>query len=739
MNKRKFLILSSILCSLVTIVLVTTTLFGILKKNHTSNPSTTPTTDITVGDGDIVSGVKDLFLIVGDEYVDEFISSSNYTGSLLVAKNSNTFVAAQAGTESISIKNGTEVYSYNINVFEKGDGSDANPFNIVRPEDLLELTSLHQGEYKYYIQRCDLDLSGYASWAPIGKLTAPFIGSYDGNGKNIVNMNIEVTPENIDNYLDNAMTVGGSNGTMLTVGFFGFVGDVYAIETSEILGVNIVDARVNTSAIETQDVRPTLTITQSFVGVLAGYVAYTDVDGRNGKVSSTINSAIAADNINSVNQGITGFVGGAYFGNMAGYSVETKISSKNPGVMLQDGAKYVYYGANYAGLVGLNHNANMSNFVVELEVSVRNYENTIISGAIGYIKTNNSNPTAIEIKDIEVNNLVVELSRYSYVNDYANVIAGVINCNYNKLAKLSNVSVNNAIVNAIGSGQVSGIINTNYGEIAGVTVSGLFKGVVVSGVVYENYGKIELGTEDGLYVVDVTLRAQTKGAGVAINNYAVITGGDESKQSTVKASITWSPVVANFDTIKNDSMLAGLAIYSGGAGSTIEYINALVNIYDGINMAGAVGNLNGTLSNLVVNATIRTIAGEVGVAAYSGQTNLVGGIVALVEEDNGVDVKIADVVANITVNNTNKIDTSNKYGLSVFGAIVARAERNIEVKNSTATNIVEVTLYSNYCGNGTQKIGSLVGDGIGTVVEQGDYSQRVALCVIESAQGAEIK
>lgn len=732
MKKRNFIILSTILCSIVTIALVATTIFGAVKKNAV-DLNNEPMAEVNVGGNEIISEYVHLYLIVGDEYSDGFVSTSNYSGSLLSSKNETTFVAEKAGSELVSVKNGEVVRGYNITIYEKGDGSEANPYNIVRAEDLIKLTNENQGDYKHYIQRCNLDLSAYESWAPIGKLTTPFIGNYNGNGKKITNMNIVVTPNNIDNYLDSAQSLGGVNGTALTVGFFGYVGDINAISTSVIKDINIENAKINTTAIETEAVRPTLQITQSYVGVLAGYIAYTDVIGLDNVISSNINSAVSADNINSVNVGTTGFIGGAYYGNISGYNIKTEISSKNPGVMVSVDGGFKYYGANYAGILGLNHNTNVSDMAVELSVDVRNYENTIISGAIGYIKTG-TKVKEFSIKNIDVNNLVVNLKRYSYINNYANIIAGAINCNYNALTTIENVKVNNAIINAIGSGQVSGIINTNYGVVKNAVVSGMFKGTIAAGVVFENYGTIEYTNDlDVLYAVDVDLRAQTKAAGIAIYNeqQGKISGVDS--YTMIKSSISWSIVKTDFDKIKETSMLAGIAVYNGGV---IENIHTLTNIYDGINMAGAVGTLEGSIKNLSINVTMRTIAGESGIEVYSGQTNLVGGVVALVPS-GAENVVIEDVIANITVNNIEKIDTANKFGFNVFGAIIAKAESSVQVINNDELNKVEVTLYSNYTSASTQKIAAIaaiISDGAN--INAG--TQKVTLAIIESAENAEI-
>lgn len=734
MKKRILILVSTIICAMATVALVAITLVGAFKTG-----STTPggvdesTTNIGVEGGNLTNENSEVYLIVGDEFSDGFMTSENYTGTLLSAKNETTFVAEVAGTEQLSIQTETVVRSYTITVFEEGDGSEANPYNIISPEDLIQLTSDNSGLYAYYKLQRDLDLSAYESWAPIGKLTDPFLGSFDGNGYQIKNLNIVVTPENLSNYLDNALTQGGSNGTMLTVGFFGFVGDVAAVQTSYIKNLDVVDAKIDTTAIETEQVRPTIQITQSYVGTLAGYTAYTDIIGseNNNQVSVELNSAISADKTTTLYTAVAGMVGGAYYSNIENYSVNTVISSKNPGVIKDNGSGYNYYGTVYAGALGYNFNTNVQNLNVNLTAEVKNYEGTVVAGAIGYIESG-KNAKVITIKDVTVDNLFVRLNRYSNFDTYAGVVAGAINCNYNTLTTMENIRVTNAVVNAIGTGQVVGLINTNHGTIINPYVSGSFNGTIVAGIVYENRGTITYDANmQDLYVIEVDLKGQTQVAGMAIYNYGLIQGSEQL--STIKASLRWSIVNKYFDECSNDFVMAGISAYNHG---TIENIHTVTNIYDAVNAAGAVGELTGTIKNLNINTTIRTIAGRVGVTNYSGKSNCIGGVAIWAK---GASVEVIDVNANVTVNNTNTINTENLYGLNVFGSIVAVVDGEVDIYSAKEQeNIVQVTLFTNYSQNETQQIGKVAGtESENSVISMEKTS--VVLAIIKTADGANVE
>lgn len=733
MKKRILILVSTLVCALTTVALVAVTIVGAIKSNKVNNgDSVPPIVDVGAGNGSLISEDVYVNLIVGDSYSDGVLTKSNYTGTLLEATSETTFVAKVVGSEQLSIQIESVVKNYNINVYEMGDGTEANPFIIVNPEDLITLVNENMGDYKYYSQKGDLDLSSYESWAPIGTLSNPFIGSYNGNGYSINNLQIVVTPENVGTYKTSMMTKGGSVNEMLTVGFFGYVGDVNAVATSYIKELSIKDAFIDTTAIETDSVRTSLKLTQSYVGTLAGYTAYTDIIGAEDKtvVTSTINSSISADSKTTFYTAVSGFVGGSYYSNISGYSIKADITGKNPGTIQVNEGKTSYYGSVYAGVLGYNFNTNVENIAVELSADVKNYEGTVVSGAFAYIESG-KNARNISIKNIEVNNLYVKLNRVSNFTTYTGLVSGAVNANYNNLTVMENISVNNAVVNAIGTGQVSGIITTNYGTLRNAKVSGVMKATIVAGVVYENYGDIEFNSEmQAENAVNVELKGQTKVAGVAIYNNGKIIG-DENLTKVV-ASLSWSIVNKDFDKNKANFIIAGIAVQNKG---TIKNIQTQTNIYDAVNAGGAVGMLEGTIENCVINTTIRTIVGKVGTTQYSGKSNLIGGIVM---KTVGGASKIIDVTGNITVNNTKVINTENLYGLNVFGSVVASMEGDVKVLTTTGMPTqIQVTLFTNYSENATQYIGKIVGvQNEGTKIEF--TGAKVSIAIVKTANGAVI-
>lgn len=69
----------------------------------------------------------------------------------------------------------------------EGDGTESDPYVIMTPTQLDEVRNdLHA----YYVLGADIDLSGYASWDPIGAFKEPFTGTFDGDGHTISNLKV---------------------------------------------------------------------------------------------------------------------------------------------------------------------------------------------------------------------------------------------------------------------------------------------------------------------------------------------------------------------------------------------------------------------------------------------------------------------------------------------------------------------------------------------------------------------
>lgn len=92
-----------------------------------------------------------------------------------------------------------------------GSGTYEDPYEINTASDVADLVVAVNGGADqsgvYFLQTADIDLSTFGNFTPIGLPTAPFSGSYDGNGYAVINLSINNT----------------ANSTTNAYGFFGYV------------------------------------------------------------------------------------------------------------------------------------------------------------------------------------------------------------------------------------------------------------------------------------------------------------------------------------------------------------------------------------------------------------------------------------------------------------------------------------------------------------------------------------
>lgn len=106
--------------------------------------------------------------------------------------------------------------------FSGGSGVEGDPFIISTANDLLEVREvIDNGTAAFYKLEDDISLQGI-SWTPIGTSSTPFMGHFDGNGCEIINLNIQSTDSRVGLFgvannatvenltIQNATVVGGS-------------------------------------------------------------------------------------------------------------------------------------------------------------------------------------------------------------------------------------------------------------------------------------------------------------------------------------------------------------------------------------------------------------------------------------------------------------------------------------------------------------------------------------------------
>ena len=130
--------------------------------------------------------------------------------------------------------------------FAGGDGTAASPYLIATAEGL---DAVRNDLSAYYQLISDIDLSSYENWEPIGRSNTPFIGSFNGSGYTIRNLQI--------------------NASLNYIGLFGFTDGAYLLQ------VGLLDPVISGS---------------DSVGPLVGYAYSTRVDrcfSVNGTVHGT--------------------------------------------------------------------------------------------------------------------------------------------------------------------------------------------------------------------------------------------------------------------------------------------------------------------------------------------------------------------------------------------------------------------------------------------------------------------
>lgn len=167
--------------------------------------------------------------------------------------------------------------SIRASYFESGDGSQAQPFVIAKPEQFYNLAWLQYlgrfneaGENEtipttYFYLSADIDMTGYVL-PPVGTEKYPFVGNFDGNGRTVTGLTIaEPTDLPIEGEYEKPQIVGafGVVGTMngeagnITIGGQDYT---YSSAANEVKNVTFKGLTVETQT------------TNALIGLAAGYV-----------------------------------------------------------------------------------------------------------------------------------------------------------------------------------------------------------------------------------------------------------------------------------------------------------------------------------------------------------------------------------------------------------------------------------------------------------------------------------
>lgn len=92
-----------------------------------------------------------------------------------------------------------------VTLFSGGSGTEADPYLVRTVADFLAVSGYLDS---HFVQMEDLDLTGVAM-LPIGNLSTPFKGTYDGNGKTISHLSMTSTDPNSRIALFGAVAASG--------------------------------------------------------------------------------------------------------------------------------------------------------------------------------------------------------------------------------------------------------------------------------------------------------------------------------------------------------------------------------------------------------------------------------------------------------------------------------------------------------------------------------------------------
>ena len=146
------------------------------------------------------------------------------------------------------------------NYFHSGNGSEQNPYTITKPQHLYNLTMLYQEledfdeEGMYFELSNSIDCSGIENFLPIGTISHPFRGNFNGN----------------DFTIDNLTIIGSGESD---IGFFGYVDDCAAVSNVYIedLVISIDDCSTAASSVTVGHTAHSTSI--CYIGYIAGHIA----------------------------------------------------------------------------------------------------------------------------------------------------------------------------------------------------------------------------------------------------------------------------------------------------------------------------------------------------------------------------------------------------------------------------------------------------------------------------------
>lgn len=683
----------------------------------------------------------------------EFKTGAGLTSPLQLNVETGKYEAVSTGKVSVVVtlddKGNTKTYE--VEVFAHGDGSsEATPYVIANAAHLNEFAdkvnnlSATRSVPMFTKLVADIDLGEY-NWKPIGgQGNTAYKGTFDGNGKTISNLKINITKDNYQDFIA-VSTNATETKAFLDIGLFG------RIEHSTIKNLNVKDANINLDsevyAIANQAEGPDGATWEKMarvsVGTIAGAAYNSDIIGN----EENLSSIVVRINGFSCNQtgsahGLGGVVGGAQLVRVKNYNVQANIINNKAevkgscigGVIGYSASTYVSSDAQTAP--SLDHRGVVDNVNVDLSATLLYKNEAVVGGLVGMgynIGIMNSKVSSFKVTDTTaLANIKIDELEQNADNSYKLTrVAGIIYDmrkvqvtdaykNYETVnafvSEIKNVTVSNIDVYMPG-GEAAGAIYILGGRrkadadvientvVTDVTVSGSIIADRVAGFAFDvNPGTKVLYTkafENAVVKLDISAAIS---AGFVYFNYGEITGFETEDGVKTRIEINTSGRGAKLIDLSaeayykfiNTTNASGFVIetfkYATKASTpSISKFDIRFTAKDSVNYAGvAIEVGDAIISDINVTANFTSYNYNVQDKNYSTTYRVAG--VACEATAGAIFERI-----NVIVNANKGVNKELKYGTSIFGGIVARYLGSSETAGLTINDCtVGGEVYFNY-------------------------------------------
>jgi len=720
---KKGLISSLIISVVVTLALGIYTLVSVFGGNP-SAPAGPQNTIVSVAfrTGD----TTDLF----SGYADEKIHLNTQPGQnspIQLNVETGKYDAVSAGEVSvvIDLDDKGNTLTYEVEVFAHGDGSSedsayviANAAHLKEFADNVNNLSAERSVPMFTKLVADIDLGEY-NWRPIGgQGNTAYVGTFDGNGKTIKNLKINVNAENYQDFIT-ISTNSTETKAFLDLGLFG------RIEHATIKNLNIKDANINLHsdvyAIANQPSGPDGVAWEKMarvtIGTIAGAAYDSDIIG-----SEEGSSVVARINGFSCNQtgsahGIGGVIGGAQLARVKNYNIQTNVINNKPetkGSWIGGAIGYsasLYANTDTTIVPSVDQRGLVENVKVDLTATVLYKNEAIVGGLVGIgynIGILDSEVSSFKITDTTaLGNIKIDELEQNPDNSY-------------KLTRVAGIIYDMRKVDVSADYAHYETVNAFVSEIKNVNVSNIdvyMPGGEAAGAVYILGGRrvADADVTENTTVTDVTVSGSITADRVAGFAFEVNPGtkvlytkvfADPVVKLNISAAISAGFVYFNFGEVAGfeteDGVKTRIEINTIGRGAKLIDLSP-ESYYNFINTTNASGFVIETYKHALKAATpsiskfdIRFTASKsvnyAGVAVEIGDAiisdidvtaNFTSYNYHVQDKNYSTTYRVAGVACeasagaviervNVIVNANKDVDKTLKYGTSIFGGIVAR-------------------------------------------------------------------